>query len=136
MMPNNKMFIYTSDTESVYIRFLGNRPDYISFDKSTLLHRVNGPAVLSYDYSKKSLLQWWYKEGKLHREDGPAFVDMDGSKYYYMHGLLHRENGPAVEYADGRKLYYINNKQLTENEFSLHYIKWAFGKVSRGEDIF
>jgi hypothetical protein len=36
-----------------------------------------------YDNGNKSY-EHWYKDGKLHREDGPAFISYlhDGSKYY------------------------------------------------------
>lgn len=34
----------------------------------------------------------------------------DGSKFWYRNGKLHREDGPAREYADGSKLWYQNGK--------------------------
>lgn len=40
----------------------------------------------------------WYKEGKKHREDGPAIEWDNGFKYWYKNGLQHREDGPAIEY--------------------------------------
>ena len=43
----------------------------------------------------------WYKEGQLHREDGPAIEDVNGIKYWYKEGKLHRLNGPAIEFASG-----------------------------------
>jgi hypothetical protein len=48
----------------------------------------------------------WYKDGKLHREDGPAII---GSNYneWYMNGLLHRVNGPAIMIVDVRTREYI-----------------------------
>jgi hypothetical protein len=52
----------------------------------------------------------WYKNGKLHRIDGPAIEHKDGSKYWIQNGLSHREDGPALEYADGRKEWYINGQ--------------------------
>ena len=54
----------------------------------------------------------WYLNGKLHREDGPAFEGADGTKHWYLNGKLHREDGPAIEYADGDKCWYLNGKQL------------------------
>lgn len=32
----------------------------------------------------------------------------NGTIYWYYNGLLHRESGPAKEYNDGRKEYYLN----------------------------
>ena len=40
----------------------------------------------------------WYKEGKKHREDGPAVEWDNGFKYWCKNGKLHREDGPAIEY--------------------------------------
>lgn len=37
----------------------------------------------------------------LHREDGPARIDADGSKEWHWNGLPHRIDGPALERADG-----------------------------------
>lgn len=37
----------------------------------------------------------WCKNGKLHRENGPAIIGCSGSKSWCINGKLHRENGPA-----------------------------------------
>ena len=60
--------------------------------------------------------KYWYLNGKLHREDGPAVEHSDGSKYWYLDGKRHREDGPAIEAADGVKLWYLNGKRITEEE--------------------
>lgn len=41
---------------------------------------------------------FWYKNGTLHRDDGPAIELKNGSKEYWVEGNRHRENGPAVEH--------------------------------------
>ena len=33
----------------------------------------------------------------------------DGNKYWYKEGKLHSEDGPAIIYPDGRKYWYIEN---------------------------
>jgi hypothetical protein len=41
----------------------------------------------------------WYKNGKLHCNDGPAIINKHGhldNYEYYQNGLLHNDNGPAV----------------------------------------
>ena len=53
--------------------------------------------------------QVWYKNGKRHREDGPARIDPDGTQFWYLNDKLHRENGPAVIYLDGRQEFYQNS---------------------------
>jgi len=50
--------------------------------------------------------RYWYLNGKLHREDGPAIEHANGGKCWYVNGLRHREDGPAREYADGIKQWY------------------------------
>ena len=69
----------------------------------------------------------WELDGKLHREDGPAFTDYFGNgkicnNFYYIHGKLHREDGPAkIQYqyhTNGkiqRESYFINGKQHRED---------------------
>ena len=58
----------------------------------------------------------WYLNGKLHREDGPAYECANGDKSWYLNGKLHREDGPAIEYANGYKYWYLNDKEVTEEE--------------------
>ena len=51
---------------------------------------------------------FWFKNGLLHREDGPAVEWADGSKNWHKHGKYHREDGPAVEWANGYKEWWLN----------------------------
>lgn len=74
--------------------------------KNNQLHRTNGPAVEQSDGSK-----YWYYKGQLHREDGPA-IETNGHKAWYYKGLLHRENGAAIEYDDGSKEYWFNGRKF------------------------
>ena len=82
---------------------------YLLWYKNGLLHRENGPAV-EYSNGKKE----WYKNGELHREDGPAIEWKSGNKEWFKNGKLHRENGPAVEKKDGTKMWYKNGKIVKE----------------------
>ncbi len=52
----------------------------------------------------------YVKDGKWHKEDGPAIEWSSGRKEWYRNGKYHREDGPAREwdiyaawYVDGRK---------------------------------
>jgi hypothetical protein len=65
------------------------------------IHREDGPATEYADGSK-----YWYKEDKLHREDGPAVEYPSGTKEWWLEGKRHRTDGPAVEYLDGRKEWF------------------------------
>jgi hypothetical protein len=76
------------------------------------LHREDGPAIEYADGTR-----CWYLNGKRHRIDGPAFEHADGSRYWYLDGERHREDGPAIEYSDGTREWYLNGEQYTEEEF-------------------
>ena len=39
-------------------------------------------------------------------------MDEHGNKFWYLNDQLHRENGPAVEDADGSKAYWINGEMI------------------------
>ena len=60
--------------------------------------------------------KYWYLNGKLHREDGPAIDWAYGTKEWYLNGKLHREDGPAIEYDNGFKYWYLNGKELTGSQ--------------------
>jgi antitoxin component YwqK of YwqJK toxin-antitoxin module len=62
--------------------------------------------------------KYWYLNGKLHREDGPAIEGSSGEKFWYLNGKLHREDGPAVERSCGYTCWFLNGKLLTEGEFN------------------
>ena len=70
--------------------------------------------------SNNSSKRWYNEHNELHREDGPAVIWRDGTKFWYMNGKLHRLDGPAVEYADGTCYYWINDQKLTEEEWQIH----------------
>ena len=80
-----------------------------SFFKNGKLHREDGPAIESPNGYKA----WWIN-GKLHREDGPAVEYASGDKCWYKNGKLHREDDPAVEYVSGDKCWYKNGKYHRE----------------------
>lgn len=59
----------------------------------------------------------YYKNDKLHRDDGPAIEYDKKYKMWFRNGLLHREDGAAIEYHDGRKEYFLYGQNLTEQQF-------------------
>jgi len=79
------------------------------------LHREDGPAIENADGTK-----WWYLNGLCHREDGPAVEYASGEKHWYHNGQWHREDGPTLEYANGTKCWYFRGKRIfceTNEEF-------------------
>jgi len=61
--------------------------------------------------------EFWYKDGDLHREDGPAVITEDGEEYWFRNNLLHREDGPALIPKEGSKAYYLNDKEIDKEEY-------------------
>ena len=44
-------------------------------------------------------------------------VDRVGTRFWYLNGKLHREDGPAVERPNGTRFWYRNGERLSEEEF-------------------
>jgi hypothetical protein len=55
----------------------------------------------------------WFKEGKWHREDGPAVEHINGYKEWWVNGKRHRINGPAIENSNGAKEWWIEDELYT-----------------------
>ena len=79
--------------------------------KNGILHREDGPAVELVNGIKE-----WYLNGHLHRESGPAIDRVDGTKRWYHRGKLHREDGPAVELTGGGKLWNYKGIRVGEGD--------------------
>ena len=67
--------------------------------------------------------RYWYLNGNLHREDGPAIENADGTRFWYLNGKCHREDGPAIEYADGTREWWLNGAEYTKKEFNKKTVK-------------
>lgn len=75
----------------------------VCYFKDGKLHRENGPAITHLNGSYK-----WCLNGEKHRINGPAVYVKGVGKEWWVNGDLHRENGPAVECTDGTKYWYVN----------------------------
>jgi hypothetical protein len=62
--------------------------------------------------------KYWYLNGNLHREDGPAVAHSGGYKAWFLNGKRHREDGPAIERINGYKFWWLKGERLTEEEFN------------------
>ena len=65
----------------------------------------------------------WYKNGKHHREGGPAVEFSCGDKWWCKDGEFHREDGPAIEKANGGKEYWLNGTQIEGKDLLIN--KWS-----------
>jgi len=52
----------------------------------------------------------YYKEGKTHKEDGPAIIWEDGLKEWWREGKTHRIDGPAIESSNGNQYWFIDGE--------------------------
>ena len=76
------------------------------------------------------------KNGKPHREDGPAIIFEDGAKYWYLNGLQHRESGPAIMYSNGAKgFFYKHKRYVAYNKFTNTLWLEKIKKLKREEEL-
>jgi hypothetical protein len=58
-------------------------------------------------------------EDQLHNENGPAVI-IDDTNFWYKNGQLHRIDGPAIEWKNGDKEYYLNGLEISEKNYYLN----------------
>ena len=71
----------------------------------------------------------WYKDSKLHRDNGPAVEWVNGDRWWCKDSKLHREDGPAIEYANGNHWRYKTNGILHGNDHAdelLDSLRWWY----------
>jgi hypothetical protein len=83
--------------------------------------------------SKPTLIEikYWYKDFKLHREDGPAVLYPNGYESWYLNGKQHRIDGPARIWDNDRcpPEWYINGEFIpvkSQKEFEQYKKLIAF----------
>ena len=87
--------------------------DKIVWMKNGKVHRDNGPAV---EYKNGDKTKQWWIDGKLHREDGPAVEFNNGADdSWYQNDELHREDGPARVSSNGSKEWFFKGKLHRED---------------------
>lgn len=86
--------------------------DVTYYQKDGLLHRTDGPAVITANGSC-----WWYLYGKIHRIDGPAIIRANGAQYWYRNDERHRTDGPAVIYPNEKHEWWLNEVQYTLEKY-------------------
>lgn len=69
------------------------------------IHRVGSPAVVWKDNSSfPGRLEWW-RDGVLHREDGPALIiPGEGNEFFYIQGARVDESEYLRTYCIGKEL--------------------------------
>lgn len=90
------------------------------------------PAVIKYNWDRTNIRELlWYKDGKKHRDDGPAQVissddhstDLKScvdTEIWYKNGRIHREDGPAIIYyckGISYDYFFFNGKPLSKEKW-------------------
>ena len=89
---------------------------YINKHKDKIYYLPDVLGGPDYDNELGGTNGWWGINGKLHRLDGPAIEQIDGTNSWWMDGKRHRENGPAIEWVTGESQWYLNDNELPTKE--------------------
>lgn len=60
----------------------------------------------------------YYLHKVRHRDDGPAVVNVHGSKQWFSKGFRHRDDGPAVVRLNGRHSWYLHGVRYQLDEYA------------------
>ena len=102
-----------------------------TYTKNGRYHREDGPAIIWKDGTSQ-----WYFNGKKHRDDGPA-IDLKNVKIWYKNGKKHRDDGPAEIYSNDEYFWWNDGNNITEevNEWILtnnvvDYKEWTNKEIA------
>lgn len=102
-------------------------------EKEGLYCRLNAPVIYpDAGWDRSAEAYYKDKECTiLHRDNGPAVVTQGGSQIWYQNNKKHRIDGPAVEIYGGSTYYYLDGQRLSEDEWKekVAHLKGAFQKV-------
>lgn len=84
--------------------------------KNTLLEEImssdDNPKISAFGTKR-----WYNKSGLLHRIDGPAILFVSGSEIWYKNGKKHRIRGPAVTMHERGGEWWVNGYSITFTEY-------------------
>lgn len=82
----------------------------LSMEEFRFINLILYTGCLNYNENKK----YWFRNGKIHRDGGPAVIYSNGYKVWYKNGFIHREDGPAIMYGNysGLAEYWLENKRV------------------------
>lgn len=66
-----------------------NHHNFFRILLNSLLHNLSDNAMEIYNANEQKILSYWYKNGDLHRDDGPAIItgrDKDKSEQFFLEG--------------------------------------------------
>jgi hypothetical protein len=74
------------------------------------------PAISNGRYELTGGTVVWFRDGKKHRENGPAEKNRSGYEAWFHRGLLHRDGGPAVTHPTGATEYWIKGQLIRKED--------------------
>ena len=66
---------------------------------------------------KTSTITLHDSSGRVHADNRPAKIYVNGDLYYCKHGLIHREDGPAIINHDEKYRWYLMNIEYSFNDY-------------------
>ena len=63
----------------------------------------------------------WYKDGMLHRDNGPAIIWANGTEGWFQYDMHHREDGPAIVSTVNEHEYYIYDRLCSFKKWANHF---------------
>lgn len=96
------------------------------YPKKKKLIDSDGKKIFKTDYGEWTIYE--NSNNQYHRIGGPAATWDDGSENWYKDGMLHREDGPALVRPEGDRMfgeniYFIEGLNIPANEFKKRRLK-------------
>jgi hypothetical protein len=124
--------------------FLGGIEN-ITYTNRGIVHRQDGPAVISYDkYGIAFMI--WVKHGKKHNIGKPAFIQFyyeNGKKrhieIWYENGKLHRLDGPARidrNFVINQDMLRYTGKLDRRSDYGPYWVSYNYDGTNRTEEWF
>lgn len=106
---------------------------HMGWSENKVLHRLEKPALLSFDSKTQvPLVTRFYYHGKLHRENGPAYIS-GTNEVWYKHGQIHRTDGPAAIADNVDFDWYVNGNLIPEIRSFLESNKMKADQLSKDD---
>lgn len=116
---------YYPQTDAIYAKIRANGTIIEGYDKCVTSH-ITIVQFVSIDTLYQTMpdhiirddgSQEWYRNGKLHRENGPAVICHNHKVFkWYQDGYLHRIDGPAIQWNDRDEEWWRDGKRLGQSQ--------------------
>ncbi len=67
-----------------------------------------------------------------HNLQGVSCIEyVSGDKWWYKNGKIYREDGPAIEFSDGRKFWFVGGEWCTKESYEEALKIWKIGEAMK-----